>query len=292
MRQYITPDRIANRIMMLLRSFRGAFLVVEGDGDAKVFRNLINPVSCRIEIANGKSNTIAVIQELNTRKAQGVLGVVDSDYWLFEGQKINIPNLISSDQPNLEIMLILSPALEKTIAELLPGDKLEHIQDISTIIREVLTTIGKQIGCLRIISLRQKLSLNFKELTFGRFVNNKTFEVDTVVLVKTVTAVHQGLRVTNDEIVEEINKLKAVSGQAWHYCQGHDLAKILELILPEVILRVAGDGASEFVARKLRAKDLEHDLRLAYERVFFTETGLFLSIRQWEGANPSYKILL
>jgi len=41
MREYITPDRIANKIRLLRTQHPGSFLIAEGDTDARVWKNLV-----------------------------------------------------------------------------------------------------------------------------------------------------------------------------------------------------------------------------------------------------------
>ena len=40
MRDFITPQRIANDVMMTSSVFKGAFLLTEGNDDIRVFSNL------------------------------------------------------------------------------------------------------------------------------------------------------------------------------------------------------------------------------------------------------------
>jgi hypothetical protein len=63
MREYITPIRVANSIGML-RGQRDyisiAFLIVEGETDAKVFRNVTHNEKCKVVPAGDKASVLEI----------------------------------------------------------------------------------------------------------------------------------------------------------------------------------------------------------------------------------------
>jgi ERCC4-type nuclease len=59
MRESITANRVANRIRLLRSQFSGAFLIVEGDTDKRIYGRFIMAETCRLEVAHSRENAIA-----------------------------------------------------------------------------------------------------------------------------------------------------------------------------------------------------------------------------------------
>lgn len=51
MREYITPERIANQIRLRRSNFSGAFIIVEGRSDNLVYERLVSQNKCEFSIA-------------------------------------------------------------------------------------------------------------------------------------------------------------------------------------------------------------------------------------------------
>jgi hypothetical protein len=116
MKSHFNPFTTANTILMLRTRFKGAFLLLEGDTDIRLFSNLTDYAKCKLIPTFGKSNAIQTLIELEKREATGVLAIVDSDYWVLEGKKTG-NNLLLTDTHDIETMILLSPALEKVLRE-------------------------------------------------------------------------------------------------------------------------------------------------------------------------------
>ena len=62
MREYITGHSVANAVRMKRTQFAGAFLIVEGVSDKRVYGLVIDRDACTIEIAFGRDNVLDAIQ--------------------------------------------------------------------------------------------------------------------------------------------------------------------------------------------------------------------------------------
>jgi hypothetical protein len=83
MREYITPNFIANQIRLLRdrSQYTGySFLIAEGDTDARVWKNLVDSKKCRVENAHNKDNAVKVLNILEQSNFAGILAVVDADF--------------------------------------------------------------------------------------------------------------------------------------------------------------------------------------------------------------------
>jgi len=291
MKGSITPERIANHVMMLRTRHKGSFMIVEGSTDAKVFHNLVDSQRCRLVIAHSKNNATKGISLLDHRGLKGALAVVDADYWVLEGIHPDSPNLFLTDTHDLETMLLRSPALEKALVEYLPGDQMGRAGEIAEAVRQGLLKVGVPIGYLRWISFRENAGLNLNSLQAEEFVDLKELKVDMDRLIETVKAATKGVPLSTAELHRKVVALQKKEAAPWHIVQGHDLIELLKIILPLVVKKVLGSKISKRIRRKSLNEKLDEDLRLAYQPSFFAATRLCASIREWESDSRPYKVL-
>ncbi|MEO6693365.1 MAG: DUF4435 domain-containing protein, partial [Saprospiraceae bacterium] len=163
MREYLTPDRIANSIAQKT-SFKGTYLIVEGNSDYTLYRKFTEQEFCEIEIAFGNCNVIRVIEELQQRGFTDALGLIDSDFRRLDGNLPKNKNIIVSDDHDIEVMIIKSKALDTILAHHCDSIKYStHLEDLKIKdIREDLFNLSKSIGALKWINKSEQLGLLFK----------------------------------------------------------------------------------------------------------------------------------
>lgn len=280
MREFITPDRVANKIRLMRTQFQGSFLIVEGDTDARFYKNLVNKEKCCVASANGKKNVIQVLRILESDKFLGVLAIIDADFDRLENNLPTQNNILITDNHDLEIMLLQSPALEKVLGEFGSEDK---IQKLNQDIRSILLTGGVYIGYLRWISLKESLNLRFEELSFSKFIDKKTLILNQVKLIVTVKNNSQKPQINEQDIETKMQSLKSQNHDPWCVCCGHDLIEILSIGLCQLL------GTNK--TKNVEAEQIEKSLRLAYESSYFRNTKLYSLIQQWESLNTPFVIL-
>ena len=282
MTQNRTPDRIANRIRLLRTQsqYTGSILIVEGDTDARVWKNLVDSTKCHVENADNKDKAVKVLNILEQHNFAGVLAVVDADFDILEGTVSVSPNLLSTDTHDLETMLLKSPAFEKVLAE--HGSE-EKIQLFAKDIRQTLLESAKIIGYLRWASLKFNYCLTFEGLDFKKFVDEKTLVLNKSDLIKTVKNKSQKLGLDDREIQQNMDSLKTDAQDMWYICCGHDLIAILSIALCKAL------GSCN--SQKVEPNVLEQNLRLAYESSYFCKTQLHAAIQDWEKINHPFQVL-
>lgn len=256
---------------------KGAFLIVEGDTDARFYRQIIDGAACQIVIAHNRHNAVHALAILEKDSFAGVLAIVDADFSVLEGQTPGSPNLLLTDGHDLEAMLIRSPALEKLLGEFGSADKIAAFEKTHTTIREKLLELAKPIGYLRWLSLREGIHLRFEDLQFGKFIAEKTFSIDEKKLLETIKNHSQRHDIDVASLKEQLRSLQKPEHDLWHVCCGHDLICILSIGLRKVI------GSHK--ADDVKPERLEISLRLAFERAFFFKTALYQAICIWEQDN-------
>jgi hypothetical protein len=280
MREYIqqNPNRWADQIRLRRDAFFGVFLIVEGHSDKLVYSNFVNSETCEFVISDGKEQALNTIKILDNDKFTGVLAVVDADFDRLENNLPESPNILLTDDHDLEVMILKTPALEKVIKERGSGEKTKDNN-----IREILLKIGQEIGYLRWISQKNNLSLRFEGLDFGKFIKKDKLEIDYSDLIKTIKDHSQKQSLVNQEIEEKIEILRNKEHDPSQVCCGHDIMQILSLALCKAW------GTCK--PTDVKAENLERDLRLAYERSYFYQTQLYCLIQNWQNANFPYQVL-
>ena len=283
MREYITPNFIANQIRLLRdrSQYTGySFLIAEGDTDARVWKNLVDSTKCRVENAHNKNNAVAVLNILEQGNFAGVLAIVDADFDILEGSVPLSPNLLFTDTHDLETMLLNSPALEKVLSE--HGSEAK-INNFAKDIRQTLLKSAKIVGYLRWASLKFNYCLKFEGLAFNKFIDDRTLALNESKLLQTVKNNSQKPGLDEPEIRANMDSLKTDTQDMWYVCCGHDMVDILSIALCKAL------GSCN--SQKVEPNVLEQNLRLAYESSYFHNTPLYAAIQTWEETNQPFQVL-
>ncbi|MFN5240175.1 MAG: DUF4435 domain-containing protein [Aphanizomenon sp.] len=282
MREFLTVDRVANKIRQLRETYSGSFLLVEGKSDKVFYERFIDKLACHLEITDGKafnkSNkqcAIAILEILEKSNFRGVLAIVDADFDRLQNTSVTSPNLLRTDTHDLETMLIKSPAFDKVIVMF--GSE-EKIIKFGRDLRTVLLESGTTVGYLRWVSQSDGLNLKFEGIEFKNFINNQTIQISEIELIKEVKNKSKAYSLDNEDLQKRLTNKKNSSHNPWQVCCGHDLVEILSIALRKAI------GSNPAIDVKPNSDDskntLENFLLLAYEENYFHQTQLYLEIRK------------
>ena len=274
---YKTPGILAAEVKMTRRSHEGAFLIVEGKDDIRFWRPRRHE-ECELVDGEGKSNVVGCIIRLDEEDFEGALGIVDSDYDILVGEKIDADNIVTTDAHDLECIFCRSSALDMVLSEYGNSSKIDRFeQETGKSVRASLLERTMPFGRLRLAALRQPV-IDLKQIRVQQFVDENTWSVKSEELIQ---------ESTNSGLPEEAQELKSrversQKGDPWHIVRGHDLMEILRIGLRHVLGDIGvGVGVKE-IARSLRLAMPLEDLR---------ETNMWADIRNWESSNPPYAIL-
>lgn len=280
MREFITAYDVANEVRMKRTQHAGTFLIVEGGDDGRLYGNFVDHKNCRIIIAQGRDNAIQALSILEKDSFAGVLALVDADFWIVEKTSLPSPNLIITDTHDLETMIIKSPALDKIVSEFGHAGKLEKL---NRNVRSILLEKCVVIGCLRLINARSNLTLDFKNLSFNKFIDSSTLNVNVSELIRILKARSLSPALSESMLRQQIRDIENENYDPWQICCGHDLVSLLSIGLSKLF------GSTN--ARDIQVEPLEKSLRLAYESAYFVTTGVYKKLIKWETSNPPFKIL-
>jgi 5S rRNA maturation endonuclease (ribonuclease M5) len=251
MKDQITPDRIANSIRLLRGDHEGVFLIVEGHSDKLIYERLVNKQEVRVTIASGKNNAIKALSILEKEDSfRRVVAVIDADFSRIEQQIPDSNNLFLTDEHDLEMMLIKSPAFDKLLKE--RGSE-EKIKAFTEDIRETLLKLGQEIGKLRLLSLRNKLDLKFEGLKFVKFIDKEKLSINIDKLIISIKNHSQKLSLDEQQIKQDLSAISDENHDPWQLCCGHDFIDILAIALCQVLgIWNANDVKTEVLERELR----------------------------------------
>jgi len=283
-KEHLTVERYANKIRQLRSTWKGTFILIEGNTDKTIYKHFFDKESSRVETTSGKPSSkiraIRILKILEESNFQGVLAIVDADFDHLEPSLNCSPNLLRTDSHDLETMLINSPALDKVVSEFGSEEKINKLtQDVRTLLLEA----GMSVGYLRWVSQCEQLNLTFNGIRFSKFINETTLKIDELKLITEVRNKSPSCSWQQEELKTWVIKQKSSSHDPWQVCCGHDLVEILSLGLRKVI------GSNK--AAEVEPNILERSLRLAYEEAYFCKTLLYLKIRTWEANNQPFKVL-
>ncbi len=269
---------------MMRPQFTGTVLVVEGDSDARVYGRFVDDKSCMAVPAHGKSNVLIAMGILERDGILGVIAIVDSDFSALDEAVQENPNVFKTDTHDLETMILSSPALDTVLAEF--GSP-RHIKRLGRPVREMLLSAALPIGYLRWISssMQENLSLRFKEINLGRIIRtyNGRMSADINVMLSEVKIQSCNNPFDeNDLKVRIIELLRKKQHDPWHVCRGHDMIHILTIGLRMVF--------GNRHAKKVTYEQVDGIMRIAFGFTEFSRTELFQLLREWEEANPDYRI--
>ncbi|HKQ74228.1 MAG TPA: DUF4435 domain-containing protein [Blastocatellia bacterium] len=284
MREFLTPADLANAIRMARSSYEGAFLVVEGQTDALLYKRLADTKQCRLIVAHNKENVVEILMLLESGNFIGALAIVDADFDTLEGKVFASPNIFLTDTHDLETMLLKSPALEKLLLEMESETKLdEFVKSLGKELRDALLEEGLHLGYLRWVSLRHGHELKFEGLKYRDFTDLTTLTINQSKLIKSIKNHSQKPQLLDQELQQQIEAIRDETHDKWHVCCGHDLIGILSVGLRKAI-------GSQRSHKEIEPEILERSLRLAYESAWFRDTQLYASIGLWEGHNTPFQV--
>jgi Protein of unknown function (DUF4435) len=266
---------IANEIRMS-RTVRkkASALLVEGAKDVRVFRNLIDESVCDIVSTEGKRNALDALNDLRKSKQSGVLVVVDADFSRLDGQQILDPDVVASDDHDMEAMLLKSPAPTKLMIEydLKP-------EDFGADLGQLLASASIPMGYLRLASIKNKIHLGFNDLDYRKFVVGPPPAIDPAKLVAEVLAHNPKCKHSPTDLLGMMVALPKAEHDHWQVGCGHDMTATLAALL------------TGKVGREVHSYTIERQLRLSYHLTDFTPTPLCAAIRAWEQKNAPYVVL-
>jgi hypothetical protein len=282
MREHITGASVANAIRMKRTLFRGAFVIVEGPTDKRVYSQIVDRALCHIEIAHGRDNLEEAIRILDEDGVTGIAGIVDADVCNITGELAAQQNILRTDLHDLECMILRSQATDRVIREYGSDDRVAAFASDITTISQILAENCVPLGCFRLISKRDGHGLYFDKISFDDFVIAKSLKIDIPAMVKAV--VNRSHRHKLEKpLLEQVRQEIGVGHDPWQVSCGHDIVEMLSLALRK--------NFSAHDVRDVSREVLERSLRIAFNVADLKASTLYRDISEWELTNVGFRVL-
>jgi hypothetical protein len=280
--EHIDAKVIATTARMMRTGHKGTIIIVEGGADRSIYSNFVDCEECKFVVAHGKKNALEATKLLNEKNFERLITIVDADFWHLDGVEPECKNIFLTDTHDLETMILKTNILERIISELVDNSKAKKFKKH---IDKLLLENSLTMGCFKWINspTNEDLRLNFKELSYEKFIDLATFEININKFIYEVKTNSNNLSINDDEIKLKILELKRREFDLWQVCSGHDLTRILAIGLNNVF-GFNKDGT-------FTSEGIEKLLRIAYNSSHFSMTILYRAIMDWESTNRSNKIL-
>lgn len=284
MEQFITPERTANAIMQDT-SFTGYYLIVEGKKDVKLYSKFLNNKEINIKPAFGNEKVKKVLSILDERGWAKRFGIIDSDFKKILEIDETLDGLFITDDHDIEVMIIKTKALEDVLCVFCSKTKIDEFEKKSgKTIREVVLSLGKEVGYLKLANKIYNLGLVFKpdkpdgnQIKYCNFICDSTLNfLGKEKLIE--TAINYSRNKTTSSLdITMINKkygeVSTMDLDLYQLVNGHDISNFL-FILMKKILQSKNKMLADF-------NSIEDSLILAYDFTSFKETKLYLELIAW-----------
>ena len=233
--------------------------------------------------ADGKDNVIATLQLVNRKHPSwgNVAAIVDPDLWLIENSgELNIANLLFDDIPDLDLMLITSPAMETVVRNTISVEKADEYTER---LRNEALRLAMEFGYFRLFDYRHReYNLSFSLVAFQDAIDKSTLKLNADTVAKMLVS---NTSISANQLLEKIHNLQNELSPDIRLCRGRDVRAIMACLIK------FDDSLSDKVKIQTNSGELSRTLRMAYEFTYFITTQLYRRIREWESAHSPYRII-
>ena len=265
------------------------FVIVEGRTDRALWVEYMT--ACALFPARGKNIIIDALKYRMLRGLPGIAGIVDLDYWLIcQSDELDTENLLYDDCcPDMELILLSSPALKKVLRNTFHDYEVENIHRFAEKLKKEALRLAIEFGYFRLLNHNQDYGLGLNEIPFDQVIDNDTLEFDREWGAKRLA--EDKREISSEELLQEVDELREkYPPDNIQLCRGKDVISIMAYILPTLFKSEFGEDLSQST-ETFHEKELSKNLRMAYEFGYFKETSLFSCIRKWESNNVPFRII-
>lgn len=275
MRDCIDENDKKNEIRLLFRHplYKGKFIiVVEGQSDVKLFRNILENENIKLETMDGKRQLLNVMVDLIVEFPKRILAICDADHdHLLEcAEDKKKYSIYTTDHHDAEIMMLDSPALKAFIHEY---SSFDNADSICSDILENAFSAAYTIGLLRWINCKENLNIRFNGLRFNQFIDvdklDISINIECLIGALLIRSKNKSDMVTKDYLIERLTEYKDKNACKMQVCSGHDVTKIIAIVFRQ-------PWAS--LDLNMNMRKVESSLRVAFHKSYFNDTQLFKNI--------------
>lgn len=274
---------LAAGVTMVRAAFAGVVLLVEGETDLHVFRELVC-ASCKVIPGYGKGNVIDAIRAVREDNTDGVIAIVDADFARVRGDGALCEGLFHCDGHDLEVMILQSRAFDRILAKYASGQKLAQLlkKKGATHFRDLLFALAAALGAVRHLSVERNWAWDFDGINWKTVVDIGELSVSIEKYVEQLISRRPVVGHSIESVVGLVVGLNSAN-MAAEFAVGRDAVELLCAGLRKTI----GNLDSKIAC----ADNMLCVTHLTFSWHDFVETGLYQSLRLWETSNPGYPLL-
>lgn len=294
------PSSDATEIVTELKQIRPynincALLILEGTTD-RAFWNKLTREGCGLVPAGNKETAVnALVMANSIESLPGVAAVIDPDTWLLEkAVKLETQNLLFDDTPDIELMLLKSPALENALYNALSGHPPEDVCKFASVLRTLSIRLAADYGYFRLLhNRRPRYGLRIKKVgkCLDQFIDTVTLKLDNESVAAAL--VEPLKKISQAKLLEHVRRLRHCIPLRLELCRGKDALLIMAHVLEALVRQHFAD---EYVLDELTSLFHIHEcghridlvLRMNYDTSYFLETCLYRRMHKWERENPEF----
>ena len=245
-----------------------------------LMRRFVCARRCSIQVMQGKSDVVDVVNILTERNFMGVVGMVDADFDRVVGPGALLNNLVMPDGHDLETMLLMSTALDDVLSEFGSQEKIDGLEEG---VWQTITQKALPLASLRLYAVVNNIPLRFEGLNYSSWLPRAEFAVNINRLIQEVKNRSQRPDLSDEVLRSSILESTDLDHDVAEMCNGSDLIVILSIGLRN---KLGSNSAQAIEPDKLRTA-----LRLAYRESSFRASNLFDAISEWEASSGGFRIL-
>ncbi len=275
----LTGPIVANLVRMSRQVEKNkTALLVEGDGDSRLYRKSTDDAVCRVFVAGNRPNAEYALADLRASGELGVLAVVDADTDHLEGRVSPSRDLLLTHTRDSECLILRSTVLRNLLVEYnLSENAFGPDPEAAAVLA------AKEIAYLRWLSRRNGWGLKLDDLEFDRFIDASDLKCRAQDLFVEAIRVSSGSPLTTVDLAREV--AAAPDRDPFKVSRGHDVTSIIAWAIK------ARTAKKKKLGAKITSFLIEGHLRLGYSREMFQTTDLHREIQAWETRNVPFKIL-
>ncbi|GAB4418023.1 MAG: hypothetical protein OHK0039_29100 [Bacteroidia bacterium] len=278
MKAYITPETIANEIMMTRQSDRAVYVIFEGESDNRFWKKFLDLQVCRQRLSFDAAKACKVDDILRQQGYGGKwLVVIDADFRRITHELPTSDRILLTDDHDLEIGLIESSAWDQVLDTYASESKLQGFEADRTL-KSALYDVARPIAHLRLLNQQHTLHLRFKPTTPGKpldmqaVVDKQTMKLQSLdTLLLFYLNLSQRQQPDRQVLVQRMEEMAQQDYDDRQLCNGHDMTQLLYRALVHAVGSLKGKDP----------QDIEDALILAYDSDDFRKTTLCKTLIQW-----------
>lgn len=236
MRDVLSPT-VAKNTVGMLRNYDAnlSILLLEGESDILTLSRCIDRESCKIVVANNKTEAVEAVEFSDTQGFDGVLAIVDADLIEIAEERSGSPNVFYTDLYDLDAMVFAAEGIVERCVESICDYSRVHGDgqgaSLLAYMRSQVVEMASTVGWLRAYSMQGDHQIPLSNFPFEATFNSATYEIDVAILKRVLIGKAKGESIDGGLIDVWIAKMPTESVSKSRVAQGHDLFRCLAYVV-------------------------------------------------------------